>query len=140
MIAKRWGCTREEMEAFSLKSHQRAITAQDEGRFDNELSPLLGVTQDEGPRRDRLEKMASLDVLMPEGRITAACSSQISDGAAALLVASRAALDRYELTLERVHHPSVRSRPDLDAHGADPCDAICAEALWSEPERDRPSR
>ena len=111
MIAKRWGCTREDMEAFALQSHQRAITAQDEGRFDNELSPLLGVTQDEGPRAETsLEKMASLDVLMPDGRITAACSSQISDGAAALLVASRAALDRYGLTPRaRVHHLSVRA-------------------------------
>jgi len=114
MIAKRWGCTREEMEAFAFDSHQRALTAQDEGRFDDEISPLLGVTHDEGPRPSTtLEKMAELDVLMPEGRITAACSSQISDGAAAILVASEDAVTRYGLKPRaRVHHLSVR--------GADP--------------------
>lgn len=114
MIAKRWGCTREDMEAFALRSHERAITAQEEGRFDHEISPLLGVTTDEGPRADTsLEKMATLDVLMPEGRITAACSSQISDGAAAMLIASEEAATRYHLTPRaRIHHLSVR--------GADP--------------------
>ena len=114
MIAKRWGCTREEMEAYAWQSHQRAITAQDEGRFDEEISPLLGVTQDEGPRRDStLEKMAELSVLMPEGRLTAACASQISDGAAAMLVASEDALKRFNLIPRaRVHHLTVR--------GADP--------------------
>jgi len=114
MIAKRWGCTRKEMEAFAFDSHQRAVLAQDEGRFDGEISPLLGVTQDEGPRPSTtLEKMAELDVIMPEGRITAACSSQISDGAAALLIASEDAVTRYGLKPRaRIHHLSVR--------GADP--------------------
>jgi acetyl-CoA C-acetyltransferase len=113
-IAKRWGCTREDMEAFAYASHQRALHAMDEGYFDAEISPLLGVTQDEGPRRNTsVEQMAELNVLMPDGRMTAACASQISDGAAALLVASEAAVKRYNLSPRaRIHHLSVR--------GADP--------------------
>jgi acetyl-CoA C-acetyltransferase len=114
MIAKRWGCTREDMEAFSLRSHHRALRAQDAGRFDGEISPIFGLEQDEGPRRSStLEQMAELKVLMPKGRLTAACASQISDGAAAMLVASEAAVKRYGLSPRaRVHHLSVR--------GADP--------------------
>ena len=88
------------------------------------------MTQDEGPRAETsLEKMASLDVLMPDGRITAACSSQISDGAAALLVASRAALDRYGLAQGARAPPECAQPPDLDAHDADPCGVICAGAV-----------
>jgi acetyl-CoA C-acetyltransferase len=114
MIADKWGISREDMEVFALESHRRAIQAIDEGRFDRELAPLEGVTADEGPRRGSTpEKLASLPPVAEGGRITAAVSSQISDGAAALLVVSERALKEHNLTPRaRVHHLSVR--------GADP--------------------
>src|SRR5579875_3577354 len=114
LIAEKWGISREEMEQFALQSHQRAATAIDEGRFDRELAPYNGVTADEGPRRDTtLERMASLKPLAEGGRITAAVSSQISDGAAALLIVSEKACKEHGLTPRaRIHHLSVR--------GADP--------------------
>jgi acetyl-CoA C-acetyltransferase len=114
MIAEKWGCSREDMERFALESHRRAIRALDEGRFAGETAPLEGVAADEGPRRDTsLEKMAKLATLMPGGRLTAAVSSQISDAAAALLVASERAVKEHGLRPRaRIHHLSVR--------GADP--------------------
>jgi acetyl-CoA C-acetyltransferase len=114
LIAEKWGVSRQDMEAFALESHRRAIAAIDEGRFDREIAPIGSVTTDEGPRRDTsLEKMQSLRPLAEGGRITAAVSSQISDGAAAILVASERALRDHDLTPRaRIHHLSVR--------GADP--------------------
>jgi acetyl-CoA C-acetyltransferase len=114
LISEKWGITRDDMEAYALESHRRAIQAIDEGRFEREISPYEGVTTDEGPRRDTsLEKMQSLKPLAENGRITAAVSSQISDGAAAILVVSERALKEHNLTPRaRVHHLSVR--------GADP--------------------
>jgi len=114
LIAEKWGVSREEMEVFALESHQRAVRAIDEGRFDREIVPYDGVTTDEGPRRDTsLERMATLAPLVEGGRITAAVSSQISDAATAILVASERAVADHSLTPRaRVHHLSVR--------GADP--------------------
>jgi acetyl-CoA C-acetyltransferase len=111
MIAEKWGISREDMERFAYESHQRAIRAIDEGRFDGEIAPLGSVKHDEGPRRDTsLEKMAKLQPLSPGGRLTAAVSSQISDGASALLVASERALKTHGLRPRaRVHHISVRA-------------------------------
>tara|TARA_B100000315_G_scaffold142606_2_gene131618 strand:- start:6353 stop:7204 length:852 start_codon:yes stop_codon:yes gene_type:complete len=110
LIAEKWDITREEMEVFALASHQRAVTAIEEGRFDAEVAPLAGVEHDEGPRHGTsLEKMASLAPLVEGGRLTAAVASQISDGAAALLVASERAVDEHGLTPRaRIHHVSVR--------------------------------
>ncbi|HCV33486.1 MAG TPA: acetyl-CoA C-acetyltransferase [Acidimicrobiaceae bacterium] len=110
MIAEKWELSRQEMEEFSLESHERAIRAIDEGRFDQEVVPLAGVEMDEGPRRGgSLEKMAQLQPLVEGGRITAALSSQVSDGAAALLVASEQALADHDLSPRaRIHHISVR--------------------------------
>ena len=69
--------------------HQRALRAIDEGRFERQIVPFGDVKVDEGPRRDTtLEKMATLRTLEEGGRLTAAVSSQISDGAAAILVVS----------------------------------------------------
>jgi len=109
MIAKKWELSREAMEAFAFESHQRAIRAQAEGRFDNEIVAYGDVTADEGPRPDStLEKMATLKTLAPEGRLTAALASQISDGAAAMLVASERAVKEYGLEPRaRIHHLSV---------------------------------
>ncbi|MBA2461030.1 MAG: thiolase family protein [Actinobacteria bacterium] len=107
VIAKEWGLTREQLDAYSLESHRRAIAAIDEGRFENEIVPvevaaagaavLIGV--DEGPRRDTsTEKLASLQpAFIADGVVTAGNSSQIVDGAAALLVTSEAAASRLGL-------------------------------------------
>ncbi len=113
-IAKRWDFSRQDLEEFALASHQRASTAAAEGRFDTQMLQVNGLAADEGPRPDTsLEKMAQLQPLVEGGRLTAAVSSQISDGAAALLVASEQAVKEHNLTpMARVHHMSVR--------GADP--------------------
>jgi acetyl-CoA C-acetyltransferase len=109
MICEQWGFKRSQLEEFALESHERAVRAIDEGRFEREIAPLAGVSQDEGPRRDTsLEKMAGLAPLREGWEITAAVSSQISDGAAALLIASQAAVDRYGLVPRaRVHALAV---------------------------------
>ena len=99
LICEQWGFKRSQLEEFALESHQRAVRAVDEGRFEREIVPVNGVSVDEGPRRDTsLEKMAALAPLREGWEITAATASQISDGAAALLVASDAAVRRYGLT------------------------------------------
>ena len=110
-IAEKWDITREDMERFALESHQRAIRATDEGRFANEIVPFGDLRHDEGPRRDTsLERMAKLQPLSPGGRLTAAVSSQISDGATAMLVASERAVKAHGLRPRaRVHHISVRA-------------------------------
>ena len=114
MIAEHWKLSREDNERFAFDSHQRALNAIAAGYFAPEISTYAGVNVDEGPRADTsLEKMAALPTLVEGGVLTAAVASQISDGAAALLVASQEAVDRFGLTPRaRVHHISVR--------GADP--------------------
>ncbi|MER8161713.1 acetyl-CoA C-acetyltransferase [Streptomyces sp. NPDC094472] len=109
LIAEKWGVSRADMEEFALTSHQRALAAQADGAFDDEITPAFGLTADEGPRADTtLEKMAGLKTLTEDGRLTAAVSSQISDGAAALLIASEEAVRRHGLTpLARVHTMAV---------------------------------
>jgi acetyl-CoA C-acetyltransferase len=113
MIAEKWDITRADMEAYAVESHERALRAAAEGRFEREIVPLEGVTRDEGPREPNLPKIRSLPTLVEGGRLTAAVSSQISDASAALLIASEAAVHSHGLTPRaRIHHLSVR--------GADP--------------------
>ncbi|MEU8144569.1 acetyl-CoA C-acetyltransferase [Nonomuraea sp. NPDC048901] len=109
-IAVKWDISREDMEAFAYESHRRAIAAIDTGRFAGQITPYEGVTADEGPRRDTTPaKMAGLQPLVEDGRLTAALASQISDGAAALLIASPRAVREHGLRPRaRVHHLSVR--------------------------------
>jgi acetyl-CoA C-acetyltransferase len=108
MMAERWDISREDMEAFAVESHERALRARAEGRFEHEIAPLAGLDHDEGPREPNWDKIRSLPTLTPTGRITAACASQISDGAAALLVAGEEAVKTYDLTPRaRIHHLSV---------------------------------
>src|SRR5436190_19118181 len=110
LIAEKWNITREEMEEFSVESHERAIRARAEGRFENEIVPLGDCTFDEGPREPNWEKIRSLPPLMEGGRITAAVSSQISDASAALLIAGEQAVREHGLTPRaRIHHLSVRA-------------------------------
>jgi acetyl-CoA acyltransferase len=95
LIADKWDLSREDLDAFSLQSHQRAARALDEGRFENEIIPVTGTdggvfNRDEGVRPDSsLEKLATLKpAFKADGKVTAGNSSQISDGAAALLIMS----------------------------------------------------
>ncbi|MFI7455104.1 acetyl-CoA C-acetyltransferase [Nonomuraea sp. NPDC049714] len=115
MIARDWDISREDMEAFAFESHRRAVRAIDEGRFAREIAPIEGVTTDEGPRRDTTrERMAALKPLLEGGRLTAALASQISDGAAALLLASEAAVKAHGLRPRaRVHHLSARGEDPI---------------------------
>ena len=120
MIARDWDIPREEMERFAHESHRRALHAIDSGHFTDEIEPYGDVTTDEGPRRGTtLEKMASLKPLVEDGRLTAAVSSQISDGAAALLIASEQAVAEHGLT------PRARIR-HLSARGEDPIRMLSA--------------
>jgi acetyl-CoA acyltransferase len=107
VLAEEWGFSREELDAYSLESHRRAVAAIDEGRFEREIVPievtnphvgtLVGV--DETPRRDTsAEALAALaPAFKPDGRVTAGNSSQICDGAAAVLIASEGACERVGL-------------------------------------------
>jgi acetyl-CoA acyltransferase len=115
LIAEKWGFSREELDTFAAESQQRAARARAEGRFDNEIVPMAGkkwdpdkgvgvglgttVTADEGIRPDTtVETLANLKpAFLPEGLITAGNSSQITDGASAMLIASEAAAARLGL-------------------------------------------
>jgi acetyl-CoA C-acetyltransferase len=109
MIAEKWGITRDDMEAFTVESHERALRAQAEARFDAEIAPLAGLDRDEGPREPNWDKIRSLPTLVEGGRLTAAVSSQISDASAALLIVNEKALGDHGLTPRaRIHHLSVR--------------------------------
>ena len=113
MIAEKWDISREDMEVFALESNNRAIRANNEGRFEKEIAPVGDFSQDETPRESTLQKMATLNTLVEGGRLTAAVSSQIADASAAILVVSEEALKTHGLTPRaRIHHLSVR--------GADP--------------------
>jgi acetyl-CoA acyltransferase len=106
-IAEEWGLSREELDEYSLESHRRAVAAIDEGRFEREIVPVevdnphvgVLVAVDETPRRDTsAEKLASLPpAFLPDGKVTAGNSSQICDGAAAVLITSEAAATRLGL-------------------------------------------
>ena len=108
LVAHKWEISREELDAFSLQSHQRAAQATAEGRFQSQIVPVQvknedGTTsifdRDEGIRSDTsLEKLASLKpAFRPDGLITAGNSSQISDGAAAVLIMERQTAERLGL-------------------------------------------
>ncbi|KRA30022.1 MULTISPECIES: thiolase family protein [unclassified Nocardioides] len=92
-VAEQWGLTREELDAFALRSHHRALEAQKNGHFDAEIVAVGEVTQDEGPRADTTaERLANLHPIHgPGGLITAGNSSSLNDGAAAVILVS----DRY---------------------------------------------
>lgn len=128
MIAREYGITREDTDRFGLRSQQSARRAWDEGRFAREVAPLVApvldaegkptgetrtVARDEGLRETSLEKLGSLDPVVPGGVHTAGTSSQVSDGAAAVLLASP----------ERVRELGLRPRARIVATtlvGVDP--------------------
>ena len=128
-IAARWEIERTAMETLARESHRRAAAAQQSGAFQQEIVPVslpngTLFTADEGIRpTSTAAQMAALPpVFLPEGRITAATASQISDGAAALLLASAAAIKRYHLTPRAriVAHRVVGSDPVLMLTGPVP--------------------
>lgn len=108
-IADHWQLSRQQMEAYALESHRRALQAQADGRFAAQIVPCEGLVDDETPRHTSLAKMAELEPVSAEfPSITAAVSSQTCDASAALLVVSEAALKRYNITPRaRIHHLSV---------------------------------
>ena len=117
-VAARWKVSRDDQDAFALKSHRRALAAQAAGEFDAEIAPIAvrerrpdlatgrvseretNVAKDEGPRADTsAEGLAKLrPVFAAKGSVTAGNSSQMSDGAAAVIVASQAAIRAHGLT------------------------------------------
>jgi acetyl-CoA acyltransferase len=111
MIAERWELSRTQLDEYSLASHEKAATAQDDGRFDEQIVPVTipdgtQVSKDEGIRRGgTVESMANLKpAFRPDGVITAGNSSQISDGSAALLIMTSAKAAELGLTpLARIH-------------------------------------
>jgi acetyl-CoA acyltransferase len=124
MIAEKWGISREELDELSLQSHQRAARATEEGRFETQIVPVSVVgedgaeqtiTRDEGIRWDSsLEKLASLQpAFQADGKITAGNSSQISDGAAALLIMGEDTAEKLGMT------PKARIRT-MSMAGVDP--------------------
>ena len=104
LIADKWGLSRTDLDAYGAQSQQRAATARDEGRFDNEIIPVKSkvwdreknevissddlVTADEGIREGvTVETLANLKpAFKPDGKVTAGNSSQITDGASAALI------------------------------------------------------
>jgi acetyl-CoA C-acetyltransferase len=114
LVAAQWDLGRPELEELALRSHRLAGEAQDDGRFVREIAPWNGFAADEGIRRETTrEQMAALEPLTEGGRVTAALASQISDGAAALLVASEDAITRYGLVPRARFH-------SLTVVGSDP--------------------
>jgi acetyl-CoA C-acetyltransferase len=111
MIAEKWQLSREELDAYALASHQRAHIATEAGWFANEIAPLAGLSQDETIRPNTtLEGLAGLNPVREGGRVTAGNASQNSDCAAALLIASEAAVKAHGLKPRaRIHHLSVRA-------------------------------
>jgi acetyl-CoA acyltransferase len=115
IIADKWGLSREDLDAFGLHSQERAARARDEGRFDNEIVPVRAkprdketgelidsdeiLTADEGIRDTSMEKLAQLKpAFKPDGKVTAANSSQITDGASAALIMSEDKASQLGLT------------------------------------------
>jgi acetyl-CoA acyltransferase len=106
IVARRWELSREDVDLIALASHERAAAAQDSGAFDAQLTPYGEVRADEGVRRGgSLESLAALQLAFdPDGVVTAGNSSQISDGAAALLITTSERAGELGLTpIARFH-------------------------------------
>ncbi|MFC4077826.1 thiolase family protein [Salinithrix halophila] len=132
-IARKYGMSREELDGYSLESHRRALAAIREGRFEREIMAVTGtdadgnpveVTQDEGPRPDTsLEKLAALKpVFQQDGLITAGNASQMSDGAAAVLLMERKTAEALGLRPRAriLHQVVVGSDPTMMLDGVIP--------------------
>ncbi len=145
-VAEQWQVSREDQDAFAVESHNRALAAIAAGKFKNEISPIEAIYRsanldsrentvirklldtDEGPRAGTsMETLAKLKpVFAAKGSVTAGNSSQMSDGAGALLVVSEAALKKYNLTpIARYAGFAVRGVPP-EIMGIGPKEAIPA--------------
>ena len=104
-LAKDGEISREDQESFSIQSHKKALSAQSDGKFDNEIIPIeladgSLVNKDEGPRTPDIEKIKSLSpAFIEDGSVTAATSSPISIGASAILVTSEDYANEHNLTI-----------------------------------------
>jgi len=130
------GITREDSDAWALRSHDRAVDAQKAGRFADEIVAVDGIDTDEGPRPgSSLEKLATLKPVFREGGVvTAGSSSPLSDGAAALLVVSERALERHGLTPRARVVTSAAAGVEAHLMGIGPVPATekaLARAGWS---------
>ena len=104
LIAEQWEISPGQMNQLALKSHQSATDAWSKGRFDSQFLEVNGVQRDEAIRETTIEKMESLSPFSEFGPLTAAMSSQLADGSAAILVASGEAVERYGLEpMARIH-------------------------------------
>jgi acetyl-CoA C-acetyltransferase len=129
-VAELTGVARDEMDAFALRSHQRAVAAQDGGYFDDEIVPVttpdgIVVDRDDGPRRDTsLERLAQLKpAFRPDGSVTAGNSCPLNDGAAAAIITSAAFAARHEVDpLARIVATGV-SALDPEIMGLGPVEA-----------------
>ena len=135
-VAELDGISREDSDAWALRSHDRAVDAQKAGRFADEIVAVDGIETDEGPRPgSSLERLASLKPVFREGGVvTAGSSSPLSDGAAALLVVSEAALSRYGLTPRARVVASAAAGVEAHMMGIGPVPATSkalARAGWS---------
>ncbi len=121
-LASEYDISREKQDRFALRSHEKAIAAQDEKRFREEITPVTVTTRrsetvveaDEGPRRDAsLEKMAKIrPAFTKEGSVTAGNSSSLNDGAAAVLVVSKGYAEAHGLTpLAKIKSMAVAGVP-----------------------------
>lgn len=136
LIAERWGLTREDLDAYGLQSQQRAAAARDEGRFDREILPVERrtwdletrqathtgemLTADEGIRASTQGSLANLKpAFLPDGRVTAGNSSQITDGASAVLIMSEQKAEQLGLTPRARFHTFALA-------GADPIEMLTA--------------
>ena len=131
-IAKKYEISREEQDAFALRSHMKAIAAQDSGAFADEIVAVTlpngtTVDTDDGPRRDTtVEKLATLKPAFVEGgSVTAGNSSPLNDGAAAVIVMSAAKARELGITpIARVVAAAVAGvAPEYMGHGAGACRA-----------------
>ncbi|GAA1746404.1 acetyl-CoA C-acyltransferase [Aeromicrobium alkaliterrae] len=136
LIAERWDISRDDLDAYALQSQERAAAARDAGRFDREILPVERrtwdaetgtathhgelVTADEGIRASTLDKLGNLKpAFLPEGRVTAGNSSQITDGASAVLIMSEAKATELGLTPRARFHTFALA-------GADPIEMLTA--------------
>ena len=142
MIAEKWDCSRDDMEAFAVESHTRAIRARAEGRFENEIAPLGDCVADEGPARAQLGQdpvVAHAHRRRPGHRGVRQPDLRCRRGAARR--------QRTGSQDPRAHAPGphppplgARGRPDLDAHRADPCDPLRPRQGGHVARRHRPRR
>ena len=154
LIAARWGLTRDALDAYALRSHQRAAAAEERGLFARDILPVDGVARDEGIRRNTTaEKLAALEPAFADagtaGRfpeigwvVTAGNSSQISDGASAMLIASEEGGRAAEPDAARRRHAlrGLGRRPRAHADGDHPGDGEAAGAERPDPGQDRQLR